>query len=169
MVTPQQTVTDNLSKHYIQDHQIRMLPNYYDLLRQCIISMWWEESALKALLYTLGDFVKDQCCHLVQPNKCIIIINVDILTPSWSSKLQENNEQKNTLVALICVLSDAIITFIKFIIFEWELASFSKTTLIQREPLLTILLLNHGNKLWGLIYHLPLSGVQNTMDPFTIL
>ena len=42
----------------------------------------------------------------------------------WSSKLQENNDRKNTLVAqlIICVLSDAYEWE-----FEWEITSFSKT------------------------------------------
>ena len=60
---------------------------------------------------------------------------------NWSSKLQENNDRKNTIVAQICVLSDAwkrLHQAWSLLIFELEITFFSKTTLLQMEPFLTI-------------------------------
>ena len=55
---------------------------------------------------------------------------------SWSSNLQENNEEK-TLVALLCVFRCIIKGFSwSLLLFEWEITSFSKTLLLQREPFL---------------------------------
>ena len=54
-----------------------------------------------------------------------------------SSKLQDNNERKNTLVTRSCVLSDAWFWDLKFWN-SWKITSFSKTTSLQRELFLTM-------------------------------
>ena len=47
---------------------------------------------------------------------------------NWSSKLQENNERKNTLVAqIVCFQMLIKASGLKSFIFEWEITSFSKT------------------------------------------
>ena len=52
-----------------------------------------------------------------------------------SLKLRENDDRKNTLVGRICVLSDRNTRLLAWslLLFEWEITSFSKTTLLQRE------------------------------------
>ena len=61
-----------------------------------------------------------------------------------SLKLQENSEWKKTLVAQMRVFQmpkkdfrPKVFNLIQII--EWEITSFSKTTLLQREPCLTML------------------------------
>ena len=51
--------------------------------------------------------VRDQYSYLVYPNICINNKPQTFRLNCWSSKLQENNERKNTLGAQFCVLSDA--------------------------------------------------------------
>ena len=57
-----------------------------------------------------------------------------------SSKLRENDERKNTFVGRICVLSDRNKRLLarSLLLFEWEITSFSKTTLLQRESFPTM-------------------------------
>ena len=64
---------------------------------------------------------------------------------NWSSMLWDNNERKNTLVTRSCVLSDAWFreetSNSKSEVLKsksWKMTSFSKTTLLQREPYLTM-------------------------------
>ncbi len=72
---------------------------------------------------------------------------------NWSSELRNNNGTKNTLVTRSCVLSDAWFRDLtrevrdltrevevsrSIQILYWEITSFSKTTLLQREPFLTM-------------------------------
>ena len=97
-------------------------------------------------LKTLGTLVivKDQSSHLVGVSQRMHkITNLWKYELNWSSKLQDNNERKNTLVTRSYVLSDAWfrdlnILFwgleIKFV----EITSFSNTTPLQREPFLTM-------------------------------
>ena len=58
---------------------------------------------------------------------------------NWSSKLQENYERKNT-VAQMCVLSDVWkrLQAWSLLLFKWEITSFSKNILLQKEPFLTM-------------------------------
>ena len=60
---------------------------------------------------------------------------------NWSSKLRENDERKNTLVGRICVLSDKNKRLLarSLLLFYWEVTSFSKTGLLQRESFPTML------------------------------
>ena len=60
---------------------------------------------------------------------------------NWSPKLWENNGRKIHLSHKLFMLSDALNSrpqLNSIQIFEWEITSFSKTTLLQREPLFTM-------------------------------
>ena len=68
------------------------------------------------------------------------ITNLWTFELNWSSKLRENDERKNTLVGRICVLSDRNKRLLarSRLLFQWEITSFSKLLLLQREPFLTM-------------------------------
>ena len=63
---------------------------------------------------------------------------------NWSSNLQENNKRKNTIVALYYFVCFQMPNNYKrlqawsLLLFECEITSFSQTTLVQREPFLTM-------------------------------
>ena len=76
-----------------------------------------------------------QYFHLVYPNMCTLITNLWKWKPSWSSKLQENSKIKK--ITNCCTKHDfrrIIKGFRPGVFFRWEVTSFSKTTLLQREP-----------------------------------
>ena len=92
-----------------------------------------------------------------------------IITPlvNWSSKLRDNDERKNTLVGRICVLLDEnkILIARSLLLFKWEITSFSKTMLLQRECFILSTALQCSLPSQRLSYYLFLSNYQTCTFP----
>ena len=80
--------------------------------------------------------VIDQSSHMVYLNKCTQKTNLWKSELNWSAKFRENNiGRENTLVALICVFSDAWFRDItrevskSIQLFQWKITSFPKLRL----------------------------------------
>ena len=95
-------------------------------------------NALRFTSKTLLVIVKYQSSHFVYLNMHTII-NLWKFELNWSSKLWDNNERKKhpfhtKLCAFRCLISRPQNLILSLEINSWKISSFTKTTLLQREP-----------------------------------